>query len=376
MARRAHFRDELTVIVLGAGASRGEVLVNEGQSQPVCLPPLNADFFTQLQRIDHDKHSDTINSVLRDINTFFGSNWTLTLEEYFTQIEFFTKSLKYDRKLNTKFYERLSSARKNLFQALSAVLEEAIPGDSHPYHSSIVEMLQRGDAIFSFNYDTLIDLALKNKGSEKWNPEKGYGFPLKSKCKIIGAEHWKPSNPSSPDSIKLLKLHGSVHWKIKDDNSEIELKQRTHKQYQKPQFSIIPPEWNKSEKDSPIYKRLWSLATEALSKASNIVLVGYSFSNNDLHSLALFRLAVRNPLKRIVIVNPNQDARRRTRSALQGGIRESTIISQFDSFQDFCNSGIYEVLKTGKLKSAKKNKKKKDGKLDLQHHVPNHQQAI
>lgn len=37
------------VVVLGAGASRG-VAIPKG-ARPECLPPLNADFFTQLQRI-------------------------------------------------------------------------------------------------------------------------------------------------------------------------------------------------------------------------------------------------------------------------------------------------------------------------------------
>lgn len=362
MSRVAHFRDTPTVAILGAGASRGEIF--DGYDV-ACLPPLNADFFTQLQKIDHAKHSQTIRDVLNDIHSFFGPNWSLTLEEYFTQIEFFNLTLKYDTKLNKKFLTQLASARKSLFQALSATLEESIPNEALPLHNKLVDLLAQGDAILSFNYDTLIDSSLKGRGDNKWSAETGYGFPVRT-CEVTGIEHWNPQSPvRKGPSIKLLKLHGSIHWKISEDGSSIHLKQRTHKQNKDPKFSIIPPEWNKSGKNNLIYNRLWSLAAESLSKSKNVIMIGYSFSNNDLHSSALFRLALRHPLERIIIVNPNQDARRRARTALEGGIGPATIISQFESFKDFCDSGIYEVLKTGKLKGQPRKSKSINQKAEL-----------
>jgi hypothetical protein len=46
----------VAVFVLGAGATRGASFVGLGQDP--CLPPLDADFFVQLQRIESDKHAD------------------------------------------------------------------------------------------------------------------------------------------------------------------------------------------------------------------------------------------------------------------------------------------------------------------------------
>ena len=55
--------------------------------RPLCEPPLNADFFTQLQRIGRASHQDTIRGVLADVLALHGADFELTLEEYFTQIE-------------------------------------------------------------------------------------------------------------------------------------------------------------------------------------------------------------------------------------------------------------------------------------------------
>jgi hypothetical protein len=71
------------VLLLGAGASRGA----DFGFRPPCDPPLNRDFFTQLQRITQ-KHDALVRKVMRDVVELFGPNFTLALEDYFTQLEF------------------------------------------------------------------------------------------------------------------------------------------------------------------------------------------------------------------------------------------------------------------------------------------------
>src|SRR5437762_2716971 len=78
-----------TVLLLGAGASRGAVFPNGVPHE--CLPPLNADFFTQLQRITEDKHSTSVRRVVKDLVQLHGSNFSLTLEDYFTELEFLSR---------------------------------------------------------------------------------------------------------------------------------------------------------------------------------------------------------------------------------------------------------------------------------------------
>lgn len=74
-----------TVVVLGAGATRGASFVDA--SKNACLPPLDADFFTQLQRVRNPKHKELIDAVLADAYDLFGVNFKLTLETMFATIE-------------------------------------------------------------------------------------------------------------------------------------------------------------------------------------------------------------------------------------------------------------------------------------------------
>ena len=75
----------MAVFVLGAGATRGASFVNERKNP--CLPPLNADFYSQLQRIRNTKHRETIEDVVRDTVDLFGVNFDVNLETVFTTLE-------------------------------------------------------------------------------------------------------------------------------------------------------------------------------------------------------------------------------------------------------------------------------------------------
>lgn len=79
----------MAVLVFGAGATRGAEFV-KGK---VCKPPLNSDFFTQLQKISNQKHVETIKNSIKDAVTLFGKNFNITMEDFFTQTEFYLKVL-------------------------------------------------------------------------------------------------------------------------------------------------------------------------------------------------------------------------------------------------------------------------------------------
>ena len=96
------------MVVIGAGATRGAQFVNEGAS-PQCLPPLNADFFTQLQRITAAKHDGDVANVLADVLDLYGPNYTLTLEEYFTQLEALIAMIEASSSSTAKFSGRRSA---------------------------------------------------------------------------------------------------------------------------------------------------------------------------------------------------------------------------------------------------------------------------
>jgi len=335
-----------TVVVLGAGASRGAEFVETGRLR--CLPPTNADFFTQLQRITTKRHQQTIDGVLNDVLDLYGPDFALTLEEYFTQLEAMLSTVRASASTRGKFGRAdLQAMRTRLLDGLSAVLEESADVAKSnsiarktpcSYHAALVAALRPKETIVSFNYDCLIDHALRTNTDGKWSARYGYAFPNPSR--VEGYEAWEgTSAPTGQNkSINLLKLHGSLNWFPfpSDQRKPLRLRARPYKQNGQKLYEIVPPEYVKSVGSRPIFPELWSHAELAIRKAKTLAFVGFSFTPTDLHVEALFRLALAEPkaLKSVVIVNPTQEHRKRIRSilapALQGGVR----VVQFDKFAD------------------------------------------
>jgi hypothetical protein len=339
----------MALFVLGAGATRGCSFI-DAEKKP-CIPPLDSDFFTQLQRVENPKHQPLIAEVMKDVVTLFGTNFGVTLETVFATLEHTIRML--GTTGDTRDFKRadLAGMRDRLLQAIAVVLEESLcnrktsdrPSPERSdckHHAKLVEeALKSQDDIISFNYDCTIDLALKSSGSGKWNPRYGYGFWLGPGGHNLSGDHfWSPDSPASKsDTIHLYKLHGSLHFQIREkERLNVTLKQRPYtKQYGDLKFTIIPPESNKAY-DKGIFRVLWNRAAWAIKHAQNIIIIGYSFQATDLHSTALFRTSVsKGRLNSLVVVNPDREVRRRTRSVLQRGINENTRVLSFDSMKEF-----------------------------------------
>jgi hypothetical protein len=109
----------------------------------------------------------------------------------------------------------------------------------------LINHLSGGDTIISFNYDCLIDDALRRHGDEKWHPRWGYRFPLRGYqltwTELLGSTQ---PRPEPRRTISLLKVHGSLDWQLPEgDETRLRLKQRLHQQRGIPRFTIIPPVW-------------------------------------------------------------------------------------------------------------------------------------
>jgi hypothetical protein len=341
-----------TVVVLGAGATRGASFVDPLKN--ACLPPLDTDFFTQLQRVRNPKHKKLIDDVLGDAHELFGVNFTLTLETMFTTIEQTIRMVKATRESREWKTAELENKRARLMQAIGAVLEESLlrrEGDQMTrdhedceHHRKLIEHLQPEDAILSFNYDCLVDHMLRKDGSGKWNARYGYGFDLGQRGRLLeGDKRWQPEKPALKEkTVRLYKLHGSLHFQIAEkvvqgrDEAYVVLKERPYtKQHGSLKFTIIPPEWNK-QYDRGVFARVWMLASAAIHKAEHLIFIGYSLPATDMHSTVLFRTSVKKEgLKSLVIVNPDHEARRRTRDVVQRGISKSTRVLSFDFFREF-----------------------------------------
>ena len=338
------------LFVLGAGATRGCSFVDA--TKDPCLPPLDGDFFTQLQRVRNDKHYDLIRQVMEDVVELFGPNFNVTMETVFTTLEHTIRMLGTTGENRDFKKDELKEKRERLEQAIAVVLEDSIAEKDNHGHSKLTprtcdhhkklvsEILQAGDEIISLNYDCVIDFALRESGDGKWNARYGYGFNLGARGKsLTGDDHWQPTTQASrTQTIHLYKLHGSLHFDVTGSagNEKVKLKQRPYtKQMGSMRFTIIPPEWHKSY-DEGVFARLWQGAAEAIHYAHHIVLIGYSLPLTDLHSTALFRTSIKKGgLKSLVVVNPDQAARQRTRAVLQRGLKPKTKILSFEYLSHF-----------------------------------------
>lgn len=333
------FKPSNRVILLGAGATFGASFGFE----PICRPPLNRDFFTQLQKIT-EKHTKLVRQVIDDVVDLFDSNFSLTLEDYFTQLEFLLATAEFSRAAESRrTIAALTAKRDRLMAALSAVLEMSTnraitAGRGCEFHRRLVRELRPGDTVISFNYDCVLDDALRREGNGKWNAAYGYAFPPLRK--ITGAERWDPAAPAAMpgNTIYLLKLHGSLNWQFPpaDSSEPIWIKQRLHQQFGTPRFTIIPPEWNKSARAEPIFNLLWRRAMEAVRKAEHVAIVGFSFTPTDLHVESLFRLALADAkLKTLVIANPSSADRGRIRKVFARALnRNKSVVRQYQSLGD------------------------------------------
>lgn len=347
----------MAVFVLGAGATRGCSFVDPQQTP--CLPPLDADFFTQLQRVVNTKHKKLIRSVIDDVVKLFGHNFNVTLETVFTTLEHTIRMVEFKGENRDFKVSELEEMRDRLKQAIAAVLEDSLTNaenslaiDCKNHERFVQEVVKADDSILSFNYDCTIDHALREFGKDKWVPRYGYGFNLGARGKnMTGDQHWLPqgTNPDNKSTCYLYKLHGSLNFQISETKKTHKKQYQVHlkkdpytKKNGNLQFDIIPPEWNKKY-DSGAFADLWKHAGDAIYQTDHIVLVGYALPPTDLHSSTLFRTSLnKRGLKSLVIVNPDPSARRQIRETFLRGIVSkpekkgiSTKVLSFDYWEEF-----------------------------------------
>ncbi len=331
-----------TVVVLGAGATRGAAFVASAKG---AQPPLDSDFFTQAQRLSTAKPPSLVENLIRDVVATFGSNFALTMEGYLTRLEQLAHVLDDYRFRGRPPQNPYRRMRADFLQVLAALLDESI--GRHPicsYHERLVNQLSRHDGILSLNYDWLIDYTLKMHGDGKWNPRIGYGVRTFAKGKRgAGTRYWAYQDPQGGPqypsrSVRLLKLHGSMNWfPVPSDrpSPRLELRKRWWHQKGDLKFEIAPPEWNKPTR-SGVYVPVWRGARQLLRDARGLIFIGYSLPETDLPVQALLTVEkAPRPLDLLVAVNPDQKARQRIRAVLQRRLGSKTRVLSFNQFEDF-----------------------------------------
>jgi hypothetical protein len=330
-----------TLVILGAGATRGASFVDEQSPQP--LPPLDKDFFQQIARMSPGmKSKSQAEKLLNFTRKEFGSETNLSMEEFLSEIEYtdrFHKEFNIDPGPAVKKHQK---ALDRFHKVLPKLLNETC-NDRCDYHARLAESLRTRDCVMSFNYDCLIDKAIKDNTLKRWDPSKGgYGFKPE-----WGAKNWKnhENGRRVSNTIRLLKMHGSMNWQ-ENKRGELGLA-RDLSEIEDLNGSIIPPTWFKDLQNPP-FKSIWKKARREVRRARIIVVIGYSVPQTDLFSRSLFKVEAGSKQKReqldlLVLVNPDPSARQRFIDMIDGGIENHTTILQYETFEE-----LSRLLKSNK----------------------------
>jgi hypothetical protein len=177
----------------------------------------------------------------------------------------------------------------------------------------------RSLTVVTFNYDTVIEQALDRGGLDySYGPHKVVRFVDKSRQRVVDKHR---------EDVRILKLHGSVNWGICRECSEAprgaDLINAVEGSYVPPRNlschfcdkpyllpSIVSPVLTKGTALQP-FEAIWKSARTALSRAREIVVVGYSLPPADTQALDLIRQVKGPPFRpRVMVVCGEQGAPR------------------------------------------------------------------
>jgi hypothetical protein len=201
----------MNVLILGAGASK-----SYGESLTGVRMPIANDFFETFRKLD----------IAEDPRVLIG--WLLNYLKTFQQVDFLD-FLNYSEDievLHSEIQDRLVnvlerqakneydkndvtiiSAYTQLIFLFASVINEIQNGLVSPAHVALAKKLKGNDVIITFNWDALMDRALKETTS--WNPETGYFI----RPKLIFRSQWLDNTVNETENAPLLiKLHGSTNW--------------------------------------------------------------------------------------------------------------------------------------------------------------------
>ena len=335
-----------TVVILGAGASRGAQHVN-----PERLPPLLLDIRAAL--IDCLDPPYPRRLELSQLAWDFGAVADLTgasddVEELLTYVELTRRALDHarlteglfrtvskddlvsegglvDRYLSkdvelptiTKvkavagyFWDRQAQipSMLNFFREyLRHYLQECFLNHYCDYHASVFKFLAPSDIVCSFNYDQVADFTLDALGL-LW-PESFYGLPF--------SEVRLPSNYKRRFAVRFLKLHGSVNWSRSVTTGQVQyflISKACPRDIAKPQGEpgiVILPQYHKRyfyDNDALYSAHVDKFAT-GIAEASRVILVGKTFQNADAELNALISGSCGARQRDLYLIDLNSDNR-------------------------------------------------------------------
>jgi len=222
---------------------------------------------------------------------------------------------------------------KALIELVALTISKALEGPVCSEHIRLANSLSQGDVVISFNYDILMDNALRET---KKLTDCGYLVPFQ---KVLNGQEQRKTE-DAPSDITVLKLHGSLNWLhcYFCDSNFLNRSEKISPQYATLprncpncgesniyfQRVIVPPLIAKDYSIQPL-RYLWSRANRYVARAREIIIIGYSFPPTDFATEALLRDSFPWDVQRhtrFVIVNSDERVSERFKKAFSSSVVE------------------------------------------------------
>jgi hypothetical protein len=351
------------LLIIGAGCSQN---YTQGTSHiDGLVSPLDKNFFkmakkvlletnlerglvTQIEGMVHDLHKlygynpfdiqDWINTKRASQFLEIFNDGRLSLEKVMTQLMLENEIFQQMPPLNG-FYQGnnrtidFSDSPFALTELIALTISKALQGPPCSEHLKLANSLSQGDIVISFNYDILMDNALRECGKLT---DSGYLVHFQ---KVSDGQNWIRAEDNA-SAVTLLKLHGSMNW-FHCTNCDATFLNRSEKispeyvSFPKNcpscgesnvyfQRVIVPPILAKDYSRQPM-KYLWGQANRYVTRAREIAIIGYSFSPTDFATEALLRDSLpweTQRRTRFTVVNPDKAVYKRVKKMFNSSIVE------------------------------------------------------
>ncbi|WP_333871369.1 hypothetical protein [Desulforamulus putei] len=318
------------VYVLGAGAAAAYTGSYLGETSPVAK-----NFFQKAMRVINihrikDRYFGDEDLKFDHIFDFIKKFWGIPREQVHRSnldMEEVLTLLNIEMEEDIPGRDRLLQAYEEYLLLMALTFDKILYGKPCPHHRRIARSLKPGDTVISFNYELLMDYALHHleRNDTRWHIKDGYGIS----CDHLTGSYDKRNLPAGAvaggSNVKLLKLHGSLNWLYCPQCGQLYAYEHRDARGQSVIINgmanmiqctteycchrlsrvIIPPTLMKNYQSIPFIPELWQQARQALQRASEIIVIGYSFPTTDFRSNWMFRKAMvdNKCLKKVTIVD-------------------------------------------------------------------------
>jgi hypothetical protein len=198
----------------------------------------------------------------------------------------------------------------NFARCIQALLRTAHGKEFCNNHNALLSPLGRSDTVISFNYDLVVERAMRKIASSHRATFGDWVYGLAEK-------------PVSYNLPTILKLHGSSNWRLPIEDKKFEVLTSDWEDFDDSPgyrghsgrgttFPIFLPFWDKRIERGP-WRQLWTDCLTRLEKTGTLVVWGYSLPPTDIKAQQLFTLGLSGRRFRLCVIDPSTATRDRWR---------------------------------------------------------------